>query len=221
MRVYSWDITYLPSIVRGLYFYLYLFMDIFSRKIKGWPVYETENSELAGDVIRDICIRECIKPEQVVLHSDNGSPMKRSTMLAILQLLGVMPSLSRPSVSNPYSESLFRTLKYRPIYPEEPFSSLLAARQWVTSFVQWYNHEHRHSAIGCVTPAERHEGRDDVLLRNREDVYEKAKTIHPERWSGATRNWHQVTEVHLNPDHQHKDQKYDKKDIYDEMKLTL
>ena len=130
-QLFSWDITYLPTPIKGLYFYLYLFMDIFSRKIVGWQVYEAESSELAGDVMRDICTRENIPPNQVVLHSDNGSPMKGATMLATLQSLGVMPSFSRPSVSNdnPFSESLFKTLKYRPIYPPRPFENLLAARQ--------------------------------------------------------------------------------------------
>ena len=142
----------------GHYFYLYLFLDIFSRKIVGWQVYENESSELASEVMRDICLRERIAPGQVVLHSDNGSPMKGATMLATLQALGVMPSLSRPSVSNdnPYSESLFKTLKYRPDYPARAFETLLAARQWVASFVNWYNLEHRHSAIRFVTPHERY-----------------------------------------------------------------
>ena len=132
-QLFSWDITYLPTPIKGLYFYLYLFMDIFSRKIVGWQVYEAESSGLAGDVMRDICTRENIVPNQVALHSDNGSPMKGATMLATLQSLGVMPSFSRPSVSNdnPFSESLFKTLKYRPIYPQRPFENLLAARQWV------------------------------------------------------------------------------------------
>ena len=123
----------MPTLVKGIYFYLYLFMDIFSRKIVGWQVFDTESSELASEVMRDICERENILPNQVVLHSDNGSPMKGATMLATLQALGVMPSFSRPAVSNdnPYSESLFKTLKYRPIYPQQPFENLLAARQWV------------------------------------------------------------------------------------------
>ena len=129
-------------------------MDIFSRKIVGWQVYDTESSELASDVIRDICIRENIAPNQMVLHSDNSSPMKGATLLATLQALGVAPSFSRPAVSNdnPYSESLFKTMKYRPAYPGQAFENLLAARQWVGMFVQWYNHEHRHSAIRFVTP---------------------------------------------------------------------
>lgn len=201
-QLFSWDITYLPTQVKGIYFYLYLFMDIFSRKIVGWQVYEAESSELASEVMRDICARENIPPNQVVLHSDNGSPMKGASMLATLQALGVMPSFSRPAVSNdnPYSESLFKTLKYRPTYPQRPFADLLAARQWVGTFVHWYNEEHRHSAIGFVTPAERHAGRDTALLHQRVEVYEAAKKKHPERWSGTTRNWQHVQVVHLNPD---------------------
>jgi transposase InsO family protein len=201
-ELFSWDITYLPTQVKGIYFYLYLFMDIFSRKIVGWQVYETESSELASEVMRDICDRENIARNQVVLHSDNGGPMKGATMLATLQALGVMPSFSRPAVSNdnPFSESIFKTMKYRPGYPQRPFENLLAARQWVGTFVHWYNEEHRHSAISFVTPAQRHAGLDAALLRKRAEVYEAAKVRHPERWSGATRNWQPVTIVHLNPE---------------------
>ena len=201
-QLFSWDITYLPAPVMGIYFYLYLFMDIYSRKIVGWQVYETESSDLASEVMRDICERENIAPNQVVLHSDNGSPMKGATMLATLQALGVMPSFSRPACSNdnPFSESIFKTLKYRPAYPRRAFASLMAARQWVGTFVHWYNEEHRHSAINFVTPAQRHAGLDGELLRKRVEVYEAAKAAHPERWSGATRNWEPVTVVHLNPE---------------------
>jgi putative transposase len=203
-QLFSWDITYLPTRILGAYFYLYLFIDIFSRKIVGWQVYEAESSELAAQVMRDICQRLNIAPYQVVLHSDNGGPMKGATMLATLQTLGVMPSFSRPSVSNdnPYSESLFKTMKYRPEYPEQAFESLLAARQWVGQFVQWYNDEHRHSAIRYVTPGQRHTGLDTALLSQRKRVYEAAKARRPERWSGATRNWQPITIVHLNPTQQ-------------------
>ena len=201
-QLYSWDITYLPSLIRGQFFYLYLFVDIFSRKIVGWQVYEEENSTLAGELLRDLCLREGIQSEQLNLHSDNGSPMKGSTMLATLQQLGVMPSFSRPSVSNdnPYSESLFKTLKYRPQYPLKPFTDVTEARQWVTGLVEWYNHEHRHSAIRFVTPAQRHEGLDDKLLDNRKAVYEAARAKHPKRWSGCSRNWQKIQVVQLNPD---------------------
>ena len=201
-QLYSWDITYLPSLIRGQFFYLYLFVDIFSRKIVGWQVYEQESSALAGELLRDLCHHEGIPLNQLTLHSDNGSSMKGSTMLATMQQLGVMPSFSRPSVSNdnPYSESLFKTLKYRPQYPLRHFADVTEARQWVTELVKWYNHEHRHSAIGFVTPAQRHEGLDEQLLTNRRAVYEAAYAKNPERWSGNTRNWQRTEEVHLNPD---------------------
>jgi transposase InsO family protein len=201
-QLYSWDITYLASTVLGQFFYLYLFLDIFSRKIVGWQVYEEESSALAGDVLRDLCHREGIQSDQLILHSDNGSPMKGATMLATLQQLGVMPSLSRPAVSNdnPYSESLFKTLKYRPKYPLKPFDGVSEARDWVTGLVEWYNHEHRHSAIRFVTPAQRHEGLDEDLLNNRQAVYEAARVRNPKRWSGGVRNWQRIQEVHLNPD---------------------
>ena len=201
-QLFSWDITYLPAQITGMYFYLYLFLDIYSRKIVGWQVYESDSSELASEVMRDICAREKIGPNQVVLHSDNGSPMKGATMLATLQNLGVMPSFSRPGCSNdnPYSESAFKTLKYRSFYPGKPFESLMAARQWVGTFVHWYNEEHRHSAVRFVTPSQRHTGQDAALLSKRVEVYAAAKARNPHRWSGATRNWQPVTVVHLNPE---------------------
>lgn len=202
-QLYSWDITYLAAAVKGQFYYLYLFLDIFSRQIVGWQVFEEESSQYASELLRDIVVREGLKPGQVILHSDNGSPMKGATMLATLQLLGVMPSLSRPAVSNdnPYSESLFKTLKYRPQYPLKPFADLVAARQWVADLVQWYNHEHRHSAIGFVTPAQRHAGLDEALLNQRNALYEDARSQNPRRWSQSTRNWNRIHTVHLNPDH--------------------
>ena len=201
-QLYSWDITYLPSAVRGVFFYLYLFMDLYSRKIVGWQVYEQESSEWAAEIVRDIVLREGIAPDQVTLHSDNGGPMKGATMLSTLQALGIMPSFSRPAVSNdnPYSESIFKTLKYRPEYPAQPFSGVAEARQWVTGFVDWYNFEHRHSGIQFVTPGQRHAGLDTAILAHRKVVYEAAKARHPERWSRETRNWNPVKVVYLNPD---------------------
>jgi len=203
-QIFTWDITYLPTQVKGIFLYLYLVMDIYSRKIVGWQVHEEESSTLASGLMTDICQREDIMPDQVTLHSDNGSPMKGATMLATLQELGVIPSFSRPSVSNdnPYSESLFRTLKYRPEYPEKPFSNLLSARGWVQGFVDWYNFEHLHSAIQFVTPAQRHTGEDIEILAKRKRVYEQAKLEKPERWSGEIRNWKPVAEVYLNPEKQ-------------------
>lgn len=201
-EIYSWDITYLPTAVKGVFYYLYLVMDIYSRKIVGWQVYEQESSTLAADLMTDICRRENITRDQVTLHSDNGSPMKGATMLATLQELGVVPSFSRPSVSNdnPYSESLFRTLKYRPEYPEQAFEDLAAARSWVDGFTQWYNCDHLHSAIKFVTPEQRHTGQDIDILISRRAVYEAAKMRQPKRWSGDIRNWDYIGEVHLNPE---------------------
>lgn len=162
-------------------------------------VYEHESGELAADLITDACIHEKISRKQVTLHSDNGSPMKSVTMLAKLQDLGIIPSFSRPSVSNdnPYSESLFRTLKYRPEYPEKPFENLLAARTWADSFVHWYNTQHLHSSIKFITPEDRHNGNDLQILANRHLVYKKARLKNPERWSGKTRDWQPITEVVL------------------------
>jgi transposase InsO family protein len=201
-EVYTWDITYLPTQIKGVFLYLYLVLDIFSRKVVGWQVHSEELSVLAADMMKDICYREKIETNQVVLHSDNGSPMKGATMLATLQELGVVPSFSRPSVSNdnPYSESVFRTLKYRPEYPENPFSDINAARLWVKGFVQWYNNEHLHSSIKFVTPAQRHRGEDIEILRNRKRVYAIAKGQNPIRWSGDVKNWDYIDEVHLNPE---------------------
>ncbi len=201
-QVWSWDITYLARNLKGAFFYLYLFMDIYSRKIVGWEVYENESSEQAADVLRKARLAEAMFSQQrIVLHSDNGSPMKGATMLATMQKLGIVPSFSRPSVSNdnPYSESLFKTLKYTPMYPSKPFESLDDARQWVATFVQWYNLAHRHSGIKYVTPNQRHQGEDLAILKQRKRVYEEAKKQNPERWSGVTRNWDHESLVKLNP----------------------
>lgn len=200
-QLYSWDITYLPSMIRGVFFYLYLFMDLFTRKIVAWQIYEREDSGYAADLIQDLCAREKINKHQVVLHSDNGAAMKGTTMLIMMQQLGIVPSFSRPRVSddNPYSEALFRTVKYVPEYPER-FESIQAAREYMSSFVHWYNEEHYHSGIKYVTPAQRHRGEDTVILEKRKVVYEKAKARHPERWSGQIRNWDRIEIVHLNPE---------------------
>jgi putative transposase len=200
-QVWSWDITYLRSALRGCFFYLYLVVDIWSRKIVGWSVEESESTDLAAALFRRTCAELGLDPQGLVLHSDNGGPMKGSTMLATLQQLGVVPSFSRPHVSddNPYSEALFHTLKYCPDYPSRPFASVEEARAWVAAFVAWYNSTHLHSAIGFVTPNDRHSGRDLLLLERRRQVYEQARRRHPERWSGATRSWEHVETVRLNP----------------------
>ena len=201
-QLYSWDITYLPTLIRGLFVYLYLFVDIFSRKIVAAQVYAEESGEHASDLLKDLCWREKIPFDPLVLHSDNGGPMKGSTMITTLRVLGVMASLSRPAVSNdnPYSESLFKTLKYRPDYPLQPFADIETARRWVGNLVHWYNHEHRHSAIRFVTPAQRHAGLDAAILAQRSSLYEEARAKHPLRWKRATRNWRRIDIVYLNPD---------------------
>jgi len=200
-QVWSWDITYLNSPIRGGYYYLYLVEDIFSRMIVGWTIEEVESADHGSRLIDRICQEQGIAKGQLTLHSDNGGPMTGATMVATLERLGVLPSLSRPAVSddNPYSESLFKTLKYRPSYPDRAFSGIDEARQWVSRFVQWYNTEHLHSAIRFVTPGSRHLGKDPAILARRSVVYEKAKRRNPRRWSGKTRNWSPITEVFLNP----------------------
>lgn len=216
-QLLSWDITYLPTVIRGLYFYCYIFIDVFSRKIVAAQVFAEESGAHASEMLKDLCQRERIALGQLVLHSDNGGPMKGSTMLATMITLGVMASLSRPSVSNdnPYSESLFKTLKYRPDYPMNPFTDIAAARAWVSTLVQWYNHEHRHSAIRFVTPGQRHAGLDKAILEQRSALYETARAKNPLRWKRAIRNWRRIEIVHLNPD-----QLDPKGDVNTEPKIT-
>lgn len=206
-RIWSWDITFMPSTVRGAFYRLYLIVDVYSRMIVGWEIHHDELASHAADLIERACLRHSVARDQLVLHSDNGSPMKGATMLATLQRLGVVPSFSRPSVSddNPYSESLFRTLKYTPAYPGKPFASIEAARLWVQRFVTWYNFEHRHSGIQFVTPAQRHSGEDRAILAQRHAVYEAARHTQPQRWKGGrrTRDWSHCGEVWLNPPKEH------------------
>lgn len=200
-QVWSWDITYLPGPVRGEFYYLYLFVDVWSRRIMKAVVHSDDSNEFAAELILQACREYGIEPETLTLHADNGGAMKGSTMLATMQSLGIVPSFSRPSVSddNPYSEALFRTLKHVPFYPRKPFASLDAAWAWVERFVAWYNGEHCHSAIGFVTPDERHAGKDVAVLRARRHVYERARHQHPERWARAIRKWDAPALVALNP----------------------
>jgi transposase InsO family protein len=196
-QVCSWDITYLRTPINGLFFYV----DVWSRKIIGFRVEETENSELAAELLEELCAAEGLDPTCLVVHQDNGTPMKGATFKATMERLGVIPSFSRPRVSddNPFSEALFRTMKYRPSYPRKPFTDLEAARDWVRVFTAWYNEEHLHSGIGFVTPADRHEGRVDPILERRRRVYADARRRNPERWSGPARPWTSPAEVVLNP----------------------
>jgi transposase InsO family protein len=200
-QVWSWDITYLTTPVRGIFLYLYLMMDVWSRKVVGAAVHDVESADLAAALFRETCRTHGVDPRGIVLHADNGGPMKGATMVVTLERLGVLASFSRPRVSNdnPFSESLFRTMKYRPEYPAQPFADLAAARDWVRVFVRWYNTGHLHSAIRFVTPDDRHAGRDVALLAARHAVYAAARAERPDRWSGTTRNWAPIPTVSLNP----------------------
>ena len=200
-QVWCWDITYLRSSRRGEFYYLYLILDIYSRKIVGWWVAVEESMDIASDLIERATREQAVRKDELVLHADNGGPMKGSTMLATLHRLGVLASFSRPRVSddNPYAEALFRTLKYRPGYPRQPFESIDSARAWVSGFVEWYNGEHLHSSIRYVTPDSRHVHRDAAILAARHRVYRAAYARTPSRWTGNTRNWTPIGAVALNP----------------------
>ncbi len=201
-QVWSWDITYLPSRVRGLFFYLYMVIDIYSRKIVGFEVSDRETSDIASACVEQACRYEKINKDQLSLHSDNGSPMKGATLLSTLQYLGVTPSYNRPGVSNdnPFSESLFKTMKYHRCYPEEVFDDIEGAKAWVIRFTDWYNNEHRHSALKFVTPDQKHRGNDKDVLAVRARTYRLAQRDNPARWSKGIRNWTPVKFALLNPD---------------------
>lgn len=208
-QVWSWDVTWLPGPVRGHFFFLYLFLDVFSRKVVGWEVYDHESADYAATLIQKTVLKENCVGKPLVLHSDNGSPQKGQTMTVMLDRLGVSSSYNRPRVSddNAYSESIFRTLKYRPTYPYGGFNEISDAQDWVLKFVDWYNHEHCHSGIKFVSPADRHSGKEDHVLKNRTKVYQTAKLQHPERWSREVRNWTPIGNVWLNPTKEEKTSK--------------
>jgi len=201
-QVYTWDITYLPSGVRGRFYYLYLIEDIYSRKVVGYEVYERECGKLAAQLLQRTLMREQCFNQPLVLHSDNGSPMKSFTLKAKMDELGITPSYSRPRVSddNPYVESLFRTMKYVPNWPSNGFNNLEESRDWVERFVRWYNTEHKHSRLNYVTPAQRHNGIDGAILSKREKVLTAFRNKNPERWSRKIRNCEPIGEVYLNPE---------------------
>ncbi len=196
--------TYLPAQVRGRWFHLYLILDLYSRKIVGAEVHDTDHADHAAQLVHRTALAEgiaCLETKPV-LHGDNGSTLKATTVLAMLHWLGVKPSYSRPRVSddNAYAESLFRTAKYRPEFPAQGFADLDEARIWATRFVPWYNVDHRHSGIRYVAPAQRHAGDDHAILAARHALYTQARERHPSRWSGRTRNWTPIGAVTLNPE---------------------
>jgi transposase InsO family protein len=202
--VWCWDVTFLPAQIQGRWFYFYLILDLYSRKIVGFEVHDTDSAEHAAHLARRTALAEGVHAmaARPVLHGDNGATLKATTVLAMLHWLGIEPSYSRPRVSddNAFAEALFRTAKYRPEFPTKGFADLDAAREWSARFVQWYNHEHRHSGIRYVTPAQRHVGQDGPVLAGRHAVCQDARQRNPQRWSGPTRNWTAVGAVTLNPE---------------------
>jgi transposase InsO family protein len=203
-QLWCWDMTFLPGAVIGRWFYLYLILDVFSRKIVGFEVHDRDDADHAAHLVKRTALAEGIHAmlTKPVLHGDNGSTLKATTVLAMLLWLGVKPSYSRPRVSddNAYVESLFRTAKYRPEFPDKGFADLDEARAWAARFVHWYNHDHRHSGIRYVSPAQRHVGEDKAILAARHELYCEARARNPRRWSGATRNWTPIGAVTLNPE---------------------
>ena len=198
-QVWSWDITWMRSNVVGLFFYAYIFIDIFTRDIVGWEVSDIESDEVSSAMIRRMSREHNL--EYLNLHSDRGNPMKGATMLMTMYSLGVIPSLSRPRVSddNPYSEALFRTVKYHRSYPGH-FNCIEDAREWLAGFVHWYNTEHLHSGIGYVTPASRRDGSAQGVIDRRNETYMRAFLSHPERWANKPKLWATPNVVRLNPE---------------------
>jgi putative transposase len=188
----------------GQWFYLYVILDVYSRKIVGFEVHERDSSDHAVELLRRTALAEGIHAltETPVLHGDNGPTVKATTVLAMLHWLGIKPSYWRPRVSddNAFIEAFFRTTKYRPQFPSKGFTDLNAARCWVREFAFWYNHEHRHSAIRYVSPAQRHAGHDRLILARRHDLYTRARAANPRRWARNTRNWQPIAVVTLNPE---------------------
>lgn len=203
-QLWCWDMTYLPAKVMGQWFYLYLILDVYSRKIVGFEVHQTDSSDHAVELLRRTALAEGIYtlPKKPVLHGDNGATLKATTVLAMMNWLGLKASYSRPRGSDDtaFVEALFRTAKYRPQYPATGFANLEDARDWASRFVTWYNHEHRHSGIRYVSPAERHDGQDYHILARRHALYRQARAANPRRWARHTRNWQPIGAVTLNPE---------------------
>jgi putative transposase len=201
-QLWCWDITWMPTTIRGRYFYWYMMKDVYSRKLVANEVWEVESGEHASALLTKARLIEGTRSRPLVLHSDNGSVMKGALMRDTMTKLSVESSFSRPRVSNDnaYAEALFRTAKYCPMWPERPFDTVEQARVWVQTFVAWYNDEHCHSALKYLTPNQRHNGHADELLVKRRAVYELAKAQNPTRWTRKTRNWDLADAVYLNPE---------------------
>jgi putative transposase len=200
-QVWSWDITKLLGPAKWTYYYLYVMLDIFSRYVVGWLIAEHESSQLAEALIAEACAKQTIQPEQLTIHADRGSPMVAKPVAVLLADLGVTKSHSRPHQSNdnPFSEAQFKTMKYRPDYPER-FGGLLEARQWARDFFSWYNAVHRHMGIGLMTPATVHSGQAERVYQERQRVLQLAYAAHPERFvKGLPLPPTLPTEVWINP----------------------
>ena len=182
-QLWSWDITKLKGPAKWTYYYLYVILDVFSRYVVGWMIAERETASLARELIAASCTKQGIQPEQLTLHADRGSSMRSKSLALLLADLGVTKTHSRPYVSNdnPYSEAQFKTMKYRPDYPDR-FGSLADARSWARPFFEWYNHEHRHSGLGLMTPATVHYGQAQAVYQQRQQVLQVAYAAHPERF---------------------------------------
>jgi putative transposase len=182
-QVWSWDITKLRGPVTHVYYYLYTILDIFSRYVVGYMIANRELARLARQLVGDSCAKQGIEPEQLILHADRGSSMTSKTLALLLADLGVGKSHSRPHTSddNPFSEAQFKTMKYRPDYPDR-FGSLEDARTWARPFFHWYNHEHRHTSLGLMTPATVHYGLADELTVQRQATLQAVYEKHPERF---------------------------------------
>jgi len=186
-QIWSWDITKLKGPAKWTYFYLYVILDIFSRYVVGWMVAHREQAVLAQRLIADTCQKQVIKPEQLAIHADRGSSMTSKPVAFLLSDLGITKSHSRPYVSNdnPYSESQFKTLKYRPDFPGN-FGSIEDARAFCQNFFTWYNTEHHHSGIGLLKPEDVHYGRTDQIMKERSRTLKSAFENHPERFKGKS-----------------------------------
>lgn len=197
-QVWAWDITYLKSPVAGIYYYLYTVIDLWSRKIVGWQLDSRESAEVAEALFKSLMARFGLK--HVYLHADNGTPMKAGTMLMTLYKLGIVPSYSRPRVSNDnaFIESFFKTLKYMRSYPKH-FASMEDARYWVADFLDWYNNTHLHSAIGYVTPTQKHAGEATRIIAARNEVKRRAYEANKHRWSSTLALLPDPQTVVLNP----------------------
>jgi len=182
-QLWSWDITKLRGPAKWTYFYLYVILDVFSRYIVGWMVAPRESAELAKRLIQETCEKQKIEPGQLSLHADRGSAMRSKPVALLLADLSVTKTHSRPYTSNdnPYSESQFRTMKYRPEFPER-FGCIQDSRAFCQTFFPWYNDEHRHSGIGMMTPAMVHYGLAATVRENRQITLDTAYAAHPERF---------------------------------------